>query len=99
VERALRRQRRRLAYNTILTLLSRLRDKGYVIADTRETAHVFRPIVSREELLTNGLSTLADRVCDGMASPLVHALVHGRRLSATDIAELRRLVDALDVEE
>ena len=36
VATALRKQRRRLAYNTVLTLLSRLRDKGYVTADRRE---------------------------------------------------------------
>ena len=96
VEAAFKRKRRHLAYNTVLTLLSRLREKGYVVADRRDTAHVFRAMVSREELLTHGLSTLADRICDGTASPLVHALVKGKRLSVKDIAELRRLLDALE---
>ena len=41
VAAALRKHRRRLAYNTVLTLLSRLRDKGYVAADRRDTAHLF----------------------------------------------------------
>ena len=95
VEAQLRR-RRRLAYNTVLTLLTRLRDKGYVEADRTGTAHVFRSVVSRDELLRHGLSTLADRVCDGTASPLVLALVKGQRLSREDLAELRRLLDDLD---
>lgn len=95
VEAQLRR-RRRLAYNTVLTLLTRLRDKGYVDTDRSGTAHVFRSVVSREELLTHGLSTLADRVCDGTASPLVLALVKGRKLSKDDVAELRRLLDDLE---
>ena len=71
VAAALRRQRRRLAYNTVLTLLSRLREKGYVAADRRDTAHIFRAIVTRDELLGSSLAALADRVCDGTASPLV----------------------------
>jgi len=98
VEAELRRQKRHLAYNTVLTLLTRLRDKGYVETDRAATAHVFRPVVSREELLRHGLSALADRICDGTASPLVHALVRGRQLSADDVAELRRLLDDLEHE-
>jgi predicted transcriptional regulator len=92
----LRGRRRRLAYTTVLTLVSRLRDKGYVAADPRDTAHVFRARVSQQELLAQGLSTLADRICDGTSSPLVHALVKGRRLSRKDIADLRRLLDDLE---
>jgi predicted transcriptional regulator len=95
VAAALKRQRRRLAYNTVLTLLSRLRDKGYVAADRRDTAHLFRPVVTREELLGSSLAALADRVCDGTASPLVHALVRGRRFTAAEIAQFRELLDEL----
>ena len=96
VEAKLKRRKRRLAYNTVLTLLARLREKGYVDTDRSGTAHVFKPAVSREELLRHGLATLADRICDGTASPLVHALVKDPRLSAVDIAELRQLLDELE---
>jgi BlaI family penicillinase repressor len=92
---ALAQRRRRLAYNTVLTLLSRLREKGYVTADRRETAHLFRPLVTRDQLLGSTLSALADRLCDGTASPLVQALVRDQRLTADDIADLRRLLDEL----
>jgi predicted transcriptional regulator len=99
VEARLRRRRRRLAYNTVLTLLSRLRDKGYVGADRRDTAHVFQPIVSRDELLSDGLAALSDRIGDGTASPLVHALVRGTRFSPADIARFRKLLDDLEREQ
>jgi predicted transcriptional regulator len=91
----LRKRRRRLAYNTVLTLLSRLRDKGYVAADRRDTAHLFRAVVTRDELLGSSLSALADRICDGTASPLVLALVKGQKFSADEIAHFRRLLDDL----
>jgi BlaI family penicillinase repressor len=99
VEGRLRRPKRRLAYNTVLTLLSRLRDKGYVAADRRGTAHVFRSIVTREELLSRSLATLADRICEGTASPLVHALVKGRNFSPAEIARFRQLLDDLEPQE
>ena len=95
VAAALRRRRRRLAYNTVLTLLSRLREKGYVAADRRDTAHQFRAVVTRDALLGSSLAALADRVCDGTASPLVLALVRDRRFSADEIAHLRKLLDDL----
>jgi len=66
VEARLRRRRRRWAYNTILTLLSRLREKGFVASDKSDAAaHVFRATVTRDKLLVNGLSELADRVYGG----------------------------------
>src|SRR5262245_3849560 len=99
VEGRLPRRRRPLAYNTILTLLSRLRSKGYVVADRRGPAHVFRPTVTRDDVLGRGLAVLADRICDGTASPLVHALVRGQRFTSDEIAELRRLIDSLEAED
>ena len=91
----LRKQRRKLAYNPVLTLLSRLREKGYVDADRSGTAHTFRPVVSREDLLGSSLSALADRICDGTASPLVLALVRDKTFSAEEIARFRALLDEL----
>lgn len=99
LETRLRRKRRKWAYNTILTLLSRLREKGYVAADKSDAAHVFQAVVSRDELLRNGLTELAERMCDGTASPLLHALVDGRNLSPADITELRKLLDAMEQQE
>ena len=99
IEARLRRRRRRWAYNTVLTLLTRLREKGYVDADRTGTAHVFRSVVTRDELLSVGLATLADRVCDGTASPLVHALVRGGRFTPDEIANFRRLIDELESQD
>jgi BlaI family transcriptional regulator, penicillinase repressor len=107
VEARLRKRRRRWAYTTVLTLLSRLREKGYVTSDKPAggegggggTAYVFRAAVSRDQLLADGLTDLADRICDGTASPLVHALVKGQNLTANDIADLRKLLDDLERKE
>jgi BlaI family transcriptional regulator, penicillinase repressor len=96
IEARLKKRKRRWAYNTVLTLLTRLRDKGHVESDSSETAHVFNAVTTRDQLLSVGLSDLADRVCDGMTSPLVRAFVQGRRFSSRDMAELRQLLDELE---
>jgi predicted transcriptional regulator len=92
----LRRQGRRWAYNTVLTLLQRLEAKGYVAADKRGVAHVFRAAVSRDRLLRRRLRDLADELCEGTATPLVQALVEGRRFTAEEIEHFRRLLDDLE---
>jgi predicted transcriptional regulator len=99
IESHLRRRRRRWAYTTVQTLLSRLREKGCVARDKGGAAHVFRAAVSRQKLLESGLCDLAERVCDGTASPLVNALVQGVRLSADDIAHVRKLLDEMAKKE
>lgn len=83
-------------YNTVLTHLQRLEAKGYVKSDKREVAHVFRPAVSRENMLGQRLKDLADQLCEGTATPLVLALVGGHRFSADEISQFRKLLDELE---
>jgi predicted transcriptional regulator len=93
---ALNRDGRRRVYTTVLTFLFRLETKGYVASDKKDIAHVFKPIVSREALLSQRLTRLVDEVCEGTATPVVQALVRGKHLSSDDIAQLRRLLDDLE---
>ena len=96
IEARLKKRKRDWAYNTILTLLTRLRDKGHVVSDPSETAHVFEAVMTRDRLLRAGINDLAERVCDGTTSPLVRAFVEGRKFSSRDLAELRQLLDDLE---
>ncbi len=93
---ALQRLGRRWAYTTVQTLLQRLEGKGCVACDRAGAAHVFRPTVSREGLLSRRLRELADQLCGGTASPLLLALVEDGRLTNKDVQHLRRLLDQLD---
>jgi predicted transcriptional regulator len=98
IHEALERQGRRRAYTTVLTFLCRLEAKGYAASDKTGLAHIFRPTVSRESLLAQRLTRLVDEVCEGTATPLVHALVRGQKFSKDDIARFRQLLDDLERE-
>ncbi|HXT59482.1 MAG TPA: BlaI/MecI/CopY family transcriptional regulator [Pirellulales bacterium] len=89
-------QGRRWAYTTVLTLLARLEAKRYVASDKSGLAHVFRPLVSRDKLLSRRLDRLAAELCDGTTTPLVHALVQGQRFTAEEIERFRELLDELE---
>ncbi len=94
----LERDGRNWAYTTVLTFVGRLESKGYVVSDKSGVAHVFRPIVSRDALLRQRLTHLAADLCEGTATPLVHALVEGQRFSPEEIARFRELLDRLERE-
>ena len=81
------------AYTTVQTLLNRLEGKRCVERDVSGAAHVYRARVSREDVLEQRLTELADQLCDGASSPLVMTLVRNHRFSSHEIAELRSLLD------
>lgn len=84
------------AYTTVQTLLARLEQKGYVGCDKAGRAHVFEARVSKEELLSEQLGSLADKVCEGAATPLLLTLVRERRFSREEIKEFRELLDQVE---
>jgi predicted transcriptional regulator len=99
VNAELSRRGRRWAYTTVQTLLTRLEQKSCVEIIKETVAHTFRPAVSRDDLLQRRLSELETDLCEGTATPLVHALVSGKRFTAEDIAHFRRLLDELEADD
>ncbi len=84
------------AYTTVQTLLNRLEQKGYVASKKVGRAFHFHVIVSRDQLLSQELGDLAERVCGGAALPLVMNLVQGRRFTSAEIGRFRDLLDKLE---
>ena len=93
INEVLKHRGRRWAYTTVATLLQRLGVKQYVASDPSAVPHVYRAVVTRDEMLERRLQEAADELCDGRAAPLVLALVQGNRFSAEELARLRRLLD------
>jgi predicted transcriptional regulator len=84
---------RRLAYTTIMTVMSRLAAKGTLEQDRRGIAYVYKPRISREELAASVMQEVVDRVLGGRISPyLADYLKHGKADSA-ELAALRELID------
>ena len=87
---------RRVAYTTVLTVLTRLDQKGFVASDKSGVAYVYRPKVSRARITRSRLRSLIEQLYDGSAGPLVLQLIRQERLSIQEIEALQRLVDGLD---
>lgn len=87
---------RRVAYTTVLTLLTRLEQKGAVASDKSEQAYVYRPKVTRERVTATRLRTLVQQLYDGAATPLVLQLMQSEKFSPEEIAQLQQLIDRLE---
>lgn len=98
VQAILREQGRKWAYTTVQTLLNRLQAKGNAASEKGGPAHIYRPAVTREQLLRRRLGDLADEFCEGTASPLVLALVEGGRFTPAEIEQFRKLLDRLETD-
>jgi len=93
VRQALAAQNLDLAYNTILTQLRILEDKGHVDHKEEGRAHRFSPLVKKKEARASALTRTLDRLFGGSAEALVAQLVQQRGLSKEDLKGLRRVVD------
>jgi predicted transcriptional regulator len=88
----------RPAYNTVLTLLKILEQKGYVSHEKDGRAHVFTPRLGEEDARRSALQHLLGRLFDGSPSLLLLNLLEHEPVGADEIARLRDLIDAHDKE-
>lgn len=82
--------------NTVRTLLNRLIRKSAVRAKREGRRYLYSPVLTREEWQSHESRSLLDRVFGGRVAPLLVHFSRNERLSAKDVAELRKLVDQLD---
>ena len=78
---------------TVKTLLARLVQKGAAEFEIDGKRYLYRPRVPRSDCLRSEGRKFLERVLGGSASPLLAYFVREGRLSAEEIAELRRLLD------
>ncbi|MGH8146136.1 MAG: BlaI/MecI/CopY family transcriptional regulator [Rhodanobacteraceae bacterium] len=85
--------------NTVRTLLNRLVRKGAVRAEREGRRYLYSPVLTREQWQTHESRSLLDRVFGGRVAPLLVHFSRNEKLSAKDVAELRKLVDQLEKKE
>lgn len=76
--------------NTVITLLSRLVDKGYLKVGKIGRRNEYTAVVSQADYQAAQTQSLVNRLYQGSARDLVAALIQREALSAKDYEELRR---------
>lgn len=81
---------------TVKTLLNRLLNKGAISAEKEGRRFLYTPILERGDWMMGESQGLLERLFGGRVAPLVAHFSAQRKLSSTDIAELRKLLEDLD---
>ncbi len=80
-------------YATVKKLLARIEAKGFVRRDRGQLAHVFEPTLTRDDLIGQRLSAVADHLCGGSRTPILLHLLRNEKLSEAELDELRQFVE------
>jgi predicted transcriptional regulator len=87
------RERRKVAYTTVMTMMGVLEGKGHLKRRRDERAYVYRPTRPESAALRSMVREFVDRVFDGAAQPLLVQLVKDRRLTRKELEDLAREIE------
>jgi len=84
---------RKLAYNTVQTMLTVLHRKGKVKRTLKDRAHHYAPSVSRLQATRQVVGDLVQRLFEGSPEDLVMSLVETRQLTPEKLTALAAMVE------
>ena len=83
----------RLAYTTVLSIMQGMEPKGLLKRDSAGVAHIWRPAVTRRQVMGPMLQRLVRNAFGGRTSEALQHLLAEGRIDADELAEIRRLLD------
>jgi predicted transcriptional regulator len=87
-----------LARTTALTVMERLRKKGFLTRRKASGAYEYSPSVPKADLQQTLIGDFVERALGGSLGPFVAYLASGGRLSSEEFDELKRLVADLEAQ-
>ena len=81
-----------MAMTTLLTLLTRLSEKGFITIEKNGRRSYYTPCISREDYLASQSKSFFEKLCGGNLSVFANALCDSG-LTKDEIAELRALLE------
>jgi predicted transcriptional regulator len=91
-------QRRRVARNTVLTLMTRLADKGWLTQEKVGRGFVYRATRKQVDVQQSMVRRLLSAAFGGKADGLIMAMVDDGALSASELDAIRERIDQASAE-
>lgn len=88
--------RRKWQLSTLMTSLSRLANKGYIICDRSMGMNLYTAIVCENDYKTNAGKHFLEQLYNNSIQNMVASLYSSKMLKDTDLAELRSYLDTLE---
>ena len=81
------------AYTSVLSVMQVMEKKGLLSHTSQGNAHAYRAAVAREAVLPGLVGRMVSLVFGGRRAAAVQALLGEEKLSAEELAEIRRLLE------
>ncbi len=95
VHRSLTRGEKDLAYTTVMTIMSRLHEKGFLAREPEGNAFRYRPNASRDELLARASLQVFSGLAEDLSGPVMSAFVESLGPEESErLQELAKLIAA-----
>jgi predicted transcriptional regulator len=82
-----------IAYNSVLTTMRILEQKGYVAHEESGRAFLYRPLVARDWAAGRAVGHVLSRFFDNSAGALALRLIESERPSTDELARLKSLIE------
>lgn len=82
-----------IAYNSVLTTMRILEQKGYVAHEEAGRAFVYRPLLQRDAAAQTAVGHLVSRFFENSSASLALRLIETQRPSADEMARLKALIE------
>ncbi|SEM29931.1 Predicted transcriptional regulator [Luteibacter sp. UNCMF331Sha3.1] len=86
---------RGLARSTVLTMMERLRTKGYLVRRRIDGSYRYSATNGTGEVMTGAVARFVEKTLQGSVSPFVAWMSERGKVSDSELAELEALVDTL----
>ena len=80
-------------YSTVLKFLQIMAEKGLVLRDEEQRAHIYEAAMPREWTQRQLAGDLLQRAFDGSAKSMMMGALSARKASKKELAELHKLLD------
>ena len=86
-----------LKESTVRTILRRLEEKGYVEHDVEGRTYVYRPRVAPQNIATQQVRGIIDRLCRGSVENLLVGMIDDKLITPDKLRELAERIAASEV--
>jgi predicted transcriptional regulator len=89
-------KQQRTGYTTTLKLMQIMTEKGLVVRDDSKFQHVYKPAVSEEKTQKQVVGDLLEKAFSGSAEKLVMRALSAKKISARELAKIRKMLDEME---
>ena len=91
--------RRKWQLSTLMTSLTRLADKGFVMCDRSTGSNLYSWVIPEDEYKTGASKNFLEKLYNNSIQNMIASLYSSKAIKSSDVEELRDFLDKLEAED